>query len=794
VHEAVVQHTNVASQPYEDRSAAARWAWACIEELASVYCEGFCGGCALKDSSGDETQRLAWTKAQHDLHEAIAYLPKEEGASCTACAIADALKQFPIIAKHSPVPPVGKLLLNTIDAWPELAYCGGWESRLSFPCCNAVVSVGEGPPPDDKFGVRADALRNLDLHDLPPMPPPAYLQLKQKFLPGQQACKAIYALAGEIDPSGGSVDDVQPLDNVEDTPQNDFDNDDLLGKNEELIVLARAMSNEEIIVCLRTQLFLYAQAYYHLLRSVVGNPGHIDDVQLNDMYLRVISAINNLLKMPLLQGFPGGFEAIFEHIMFSDDLDFAEWDEIAGSISDFLSRTQSYMHEAQDVLGLRYELIKKYLIRHEDRVKEIAAYATAHKKRIMSAYQSFEEKVKKNKQSSSEDISVQSESNPQAHSTTSVKNKHEAAEALPKLSNDEFWDILGWQPPALQRDTFLSRPVQPCKESGIPSSAWIDWAKNVIQSMRGARLSFMSDTLVAYLCSLMYILDVLKKESPHVNKYVGDDHLRAMVMSGLAASGLDIQDISPYFDNTLSLAKQRGFVVTEDVDEWRPGMASGSGWKTYFRLTVAGRLLAAKNGTPMLDLYSSDAPEGGSNEQSEASRFPTTPSSQKNASQREDMKGKPPWAANSNRKEQETLESDNPSSTDGDSVPWPGFISVDEKDRLVVNRQAFIQHVLINPKQKGKKDSPKRSARAAAIDAIRSALREHLRVARDHAFDTKQRTCVPELLPRPTQKDLAKQLKLSPTAVSRALSDESATELQIMWKGLLDIECVMRRR
>ena len=85
----------------------------------------------------------------------------------------------------------------------------------------------------------------------------------------------------------------------------------------------------------------------------------------------------------------------------------------------------------------------------------------------------------------------------------------------------------------------------------------------------------------------------------------------------------------------------------------------------------------------------------------------------------------------------------------------------------------------------------KRASRAAAIDTIKDALRDHLRSARRYAYEMKERKGSVELLPRPTQKQLAELLELDESAVSRALNDRSDKELQIIWQGALNLDYVM---
>jgi len=91
-----------------------------------------------------------------------------------------------------------------------------------------------------------------------------------------------------------------------------------------------------------------------------------------------------------------------------------------------------------------------------------------------------------------------------------------------------------------------------------------------------------------------------------------------------------------------------------------------------------------------------------------------------------------------------------------------------------------------------KRPPKKRSPRTAKIESLKVELVRHLRAARDHAFFTKDETGTPELLPRPTQKDLGFRVGLSASDVSRCLSDEDAGELRLYWNVAADLDEIMR--
>ena len=95
---------------------------------------------------------------------------------------------------------------------------------------------------------------------------------------------------------------------------------------------------------------------------------------------------------------------------------------------------------------------------------------------------------------------------------------------------------------------------------------------------------------------------------------------------------------------------------------------------------------------------------------------------------------------------------------------------------------------------KATKSKPKRSTRAAAIEALRQELNAHIVAAADHAFDTEARTGTPVLLPKPTQAELAARINVSAPTLSRCMEDRSAPELRILWDAADDVYEVMKWR
>lgn len=108
-------------------------------------------------------------------------------------------------------------------------------------------------------------------------------------------------------------------------------------------------------------------------------------------------------------------------------------------------------------------------------------------------------------------------------------------------------------------------------------------------------------------------------------------------------------------------------------------------------------------------------------------------------------------------------------------------------------RREELLHVPQAESPSPKKRAPtRRQTRAADIDALVAELKQHLRSARDYAYETREARGVPALLPRPTQKDLARRLGITESRISRSLNDGRATELQLLWNLADDLDQVLR--
>jgi hypothetical protein len=93
-----------------------------------------------------------------------------------------------------------------------------------------------------------------------------------------------------------------------------------------------------------------------------------------------------------------------------------------------------------------------------------------------------------------------------------------------------------------------------------------------------------------------------------------------------------------------------------------------------------------------------------------------------------------------------------------------------------------------------RKPLPKRKSREANILKLLNAMADHLMIARQYAWATKEATGCPKLWPRPTEETLGKPFGLDKSAVSKCINDTSAGLLKYFWDLAVDLDKVMQFR
>ena len=84
------------------------------------------------------------------------------------------------------------------------------------------------------------------------------------------------------------------------------------------------------------------------------------------------------------------------------------------------------------------------------------------------------------------------------------------------------------------------------------------------------------------------------------------------------------------------------------------------------------------------------------------------------------------------------------------------------------------------PPEAAKKTRKRRSERAAKIELLEQAMKDHVFAAYDYMQDTASRGEI-KLLPRPSQELLAKMTQMQQHDVSRCMNDPEGKVLRLIW-------------
>jgi len=97
-----------------------------------------------------------------------------------------------------------------------------------------------------------------------------------------------------------------------------------------------------------------------------------------------------------------------------------------------------------------------------------------------------------------------------------------------------------------------------------------------------------------------------------------------------------------------------------------------------------------------------------------------------------------------------------------------------------------IEAIIEPEKSATDKPTVRRGNRTANIEKLVAELKEHYRTSRDHYY------AVGDILPRPTQAELARRIGTRQDDVSRCLNDSGAVLLQTLWKSADDVRAILQ--
>lgn len=152
-----------------------------------------------------------------------------------------------------------------------------------------------------------------------------------------------------------------------------------------------------------------------------------------------------------------------------------------------------------------------------------------------------------------------------------------------ELSNNDVMELLDWRPDAPVWCAEWTALYGRLPEGGwrTPSPEWIDWSRGIL-----AQPADQYGKVV-----IARILMLAEQLHPQ-----GIDRKR--LQDALLAIGrLQGRDYQPA-EAMVDMAERDGVIRMERVDLWRSGMASGTGWRAYCRLTLYGKSLVPADGMP----------------------------------------------------------------------------------------------------------------------------------------------------------------------------------------------------
>jgi hypothetical protein len=140
------------------------------------------------------------------------------------------------------------------------------------------------------------------------------------------------------------------------------------------------------------------------------------------------------------------------------------------------------------------------------------------------------------------------------------------------------------------------------KTASIPLGRnWAEWAKSEVLSGKdvGSGCGINLERCSIYLARLLRVLETVVKDGGFEKRLREDgtfvyaeSTIKTILSDGLEACGC------PAFNHqdAISLAIHNELLAEYEYDDWRPGMESGTGWRTYYGLTFKGNRQAERAG------------------------------------------------------------------------------------------------------------------------------------------------------------------------------------------------------
>jgi hypothetical protein len=142
------------------------------------------------------------------------------------------------------------------------------------------------------------------------------------------------------------------------------------------------------------------------------------------------------------------------------------------------------------------------------------------------------------------------------------------------MQDSELFELLNFIPRTYRWEVALEprRPNSKCSDA--PNTHWCQWAKELLLQ------PIHNFNYVELVLRILVVAEVLYGDGMEQNR------LEESV--GYLIQKLEPRS-TPNPKETILLAVQQRWVRQDQIDMWGPGMRSGSGWRTFYRLTLLGK-------------------------------------------------------------------------------------------------------------------------------------------------------------------------------------------------------------
>lgn len=526
----------------------------------------------------------------------------------------------------------------------------------------------------------------------------------------------------------------------------------------EFVAQVQRLTSAEQAYALRFHLFMYAQAYHNLVEAVATSPVGWVDMEVNAWYLQIVKAIKNLLALPEFAEFPGGFEPVAPNLFPCSDLDVGWEDCIGPPVMDFLGRAQAFMLDSGPVSPENEEFVKGILEVCRGKCVEASQIAARFRQRAEATFKKMLDRVGQRANEGRADASVAPGATDGAGDASSgdtllqgappglTTQRPSTPAAIISGSSPVAGDSRSSEDPSV--DTCVSRGDETAETKQYRTRLFAlrerrgladddlaaEGGANVRQT--AARLADELDVWVEAIRDA----DADRHPAGGYWSVLGDD-LRDMLGPAELASGVFEDDWTPLLTH-LRMNGQAELAKTLDR------LAEAVIPKAQELARDLDAVAYLRSGGPRDAFYELYAKDDLATHQGCAWQG------------RQDVARSVMRIVGMLR----TL-----ASADGGSAIAAAPLPVR------------------NPRPQ-----PQRGMRTANIEKLEKELEKHLLAARDHAHSLRDRGREPALLPRPSQKELARRTGLSKSDVSRCINDKRATVLKILWETAESLEAVMK--